>query len=174
MNASSTAPIPFDPNKGTPQGDLPWHVDKWDWEDGICFKDGGDATAIQDAHAQLTVDANLVVTHLANGGSSYKGDPPRLKLTLLPGDINTRSQCAVDADPTHPATGNGGAAAHWFKQTLHHEWGTYQGEFLNPFSNWIYKGEEFPWATAFEPTIEEGLQSYDGQLQLILTHDPTP
>ena len=50
----------------------------------------------------------------------------------------------------------------------------YQGEFLDPFSNWIYKGEEFPWATAFEPTIEEGLQSYDGQLQLLLTHDPTP
>jgi hypothetical protein len=174
MDTSSLAPIPFNADSGKPEGNLPWHVDEWEWDDPICFQAGGDATPIQDAHAQLSVDANLVVTHLPSGGTSYKGDPPKLKLTLLPGDINTRSQCAVNADPTHPATGNGGAAQGWFKQTLHHEWGTYQMAFLNPFSDWIYKGEEFPWATATETTLEEGLQSYDGQLLMILTHDPAP
>lgn len=37
-----------------------------------------------------------------------------------------------------------------------------------------FPSQEFPWATLFAPTIVEGTQSYDGQLQMILTHDPTP
>ena len=175
LDASSSAmPLVFDETTGTSKGDLPWHVDDWDWDDAICFQAGGRATPVTPAKGSLSVDVNVMATHLPSGATVYTEDPPKIKLTLDPGYINTQSQCAVNAG-SDPATGNGGAADHWFPLTMHHEWGTFETTFLDPFTAWNYQGpQEFPWATLFAPTIVEGTQSYDGQLQMILTHDPTP
>jgi hypothetical protein len=173
LDASSSAmPLVFDETTGTSKGDLPWHIDGWDWDDAICFQAGGRATPVTPAKGSLSVDVNVVAKHLPSGATVYTEDPPKIKLTLDPGYINTQSQCAVNAG-SDPTTGNGGAADHWFPITMHHEWGTFQTTFLNPFTDWIYQGaQEFPWATLFAPTIVEGNQTYDGQLQMILTHDP--
>jgi hypothetical protein len=153
LDASSTAqPLTFDQATGGPTGDLPWTVDDWDWDDRICFKDGGDATPVTPAHAKLSIDVNLVVTHLPSGATTYKSDPPKLALTLDPGFINTRSQCAVDAGGD-PATANGGSANRWFTTTMRSQFGTFGVQTLNPFTTWSYQGREFPWATAFAESV---------------------
>jgi hypothetical protein len=170
MEASSSQPIPFDINTAQPKGDLPWHVDKWQWDDRNCFKAGGDATPIAPAKATLSIDVNLVVKHLPSGATTYTSDPPKLKLTLDPGNINTRSQCAVDAAPGDH-TGYGGTAGGWFKPTMHAQYGTFETTFLDPFTAWNYQGpQKFPWATLLAPATSP----YSGQLQMLLTHDPGP
>ena len=69
--------------------------------------------------------------------------------------------------PGNP-TGNGGSAARWFLTTMHSQFGTFETEFLSPFTTWNYVGSGFPWATAFAETTSP----YDGGLRMILTHDP--
>jgi hypothetical protein len=52
---------------------------------------------------------------------------------------------------------------------MHWQFGTYQTEFLSPFTTWSYQGaQESPWATAITDTASP----IDGDFRMILTHDP--
>jgi hypothetical protein len=173
LDVSAThAPLRFDPSTFTVSGDVPLTVDQWDWYDNICFQHGGAATPTAPGQATIALETNTRIVHDPNGSARIVSDPPKLTLKLDPGQIDTESQCQVNAG------GGNGAATGWYQQELHAVYGDLQPNFGGPltFTNFVAApGDPFAVLDDARPVKACSGTDYTcaGDIQLTLHHTPS-